>query len=105
MRTGQVTQVGTRHPGNEDRGVIIEDLLKAVPGSSKSKQTNKPPLATDNLLENIDGGRGWEGGGRGTPSVFSRGGTLLPSMYADVRAMLMPPLFQRPLPLRWSGKR
>ena len=35
-----------------------------------------PPLATDNLLENADGG---------TPSVFSRGGTLLPSVYADAR--------------------
>ena len=33
--------------------------------------------------------------GQGTPSVFSRGGTLLPSLYADARAMLMPSLFQR----------
>ena len=26
-----------------------------------------------------------DGVGRSTPSVFSRGGTLLPSIYADVR--------------------
>ena len=38
-----------------------------------------PPLATENLLENTDGGRS-------TPSVFSRGGSLLPSIYADGRS-------------------
>ena len=30
------------------------------------------------------------------PSVFSRGGTLLPSIYADACYILMPSLFQRP---------
>ena len=40
-----------------------------------------PPLATDNLLENTDGVL------RPPPrsAVFSRGGTLLPSSYADAR--------------------
>ena len=53
--------------------------------NGRSKQTN--PLATENLLEN------------NTDRVLRphhyspRGGTLLPSMYADVRAILMPSLF------------
>ena len=46
-------------------------------------------MATENLLENTDRvlrplperGRG----GRSSPSVFSRGGSLLPSIYADAR--------------------
>ena len=38
--------------------------------------TPPPPLATDHLLERTNGG---------TPSVFSRGGSLLPSIYADAR--------------------
>ena len=42
-------------------------------------QCPKSPIATDNLLENTDGR------GRSTPSVFSRGGSLLPSIYADAR--------------------
>ena len=38
------------------------------------------PLATDNLLENTDGGTP-------TPSLFSRGGSLLPFIYADARPL------------------
>ena len=54
---------------------------------SRNKQT---PLATENLLENTDGGRS-------TPSVFSRSGSLRPSVYADARYILMPSLFQAKL--------
>ena len=40
---------------------------------------SKPPLATENLPENTDGGRS-------TPASFSRvGGSLLPSVHADSR--------------------
>ena len=49
---------------------------------------SKPPLATDNLLENTDGVPRPDVPPqlcRGTPSVFSRGGTLLPSIYGDAR--------------------
>ena len=45
--------------------------------TGQSKQTN--PLVTDNLLENADGVPPGCGGGQSTPSVFSRGGSLLPS--------------------------
>ena len=45
---------------------------------SKTGRSKSPPLATEALLENTDGGRS-------TPSLFSRGGTLLPSMYANAR--------------------
>ena len=41
------------------------------------------PLATDDLLENTDGIR------RPRQCVFPRGGSLLPSISADVRAILM----------------
>ena len=34
--------------------------------------------------------------------MFSRGGTLLPSMYADACTTLMPPLFQRPATMPFS---
>ena len=37
-------------------------------------RSRKKPVATENLLENTD-----RRGGRSTPSVFSRGGSLLPS--------------------------
>ena len=47
-------------------------LLGCITGRSKT------PLATDNLLESTDGGRR-------TTSVLSRGGTLLPCIYADSR--------------------
>ena len=52
-----------------------------------------PPLQP--YLSNRESARehGW---GRSTPTVFSRGGSLLPSIYADARAILMPSLFQRP---------
>ena len=43
---------------------------------------NQFMVFTENLLENTDGGRS-------TLPVFSRGGTLLPSIYADMRALLM----------------
>ena len=49
----------------------------------------EPPLATENLLENTDGVlRPPEGGGgRSTPSVFSRDGSLPPSICADERSI------------------
>ena len=42
----------------------------------RGTDVSRNPSATENLLENADGG---------TRSVFSRGGALLPSVYADAR--------------------
>ena len=51
-------------------------------------------FSTENMLANTDGALltllpGGGRGGRSTLSVFSRGGSLLPSISADVRAILM----------------
>ena len=71
-----------------ERGADIDSLLPSDGGYSwwtgeyilgaDAGRNPPPPLATDNLLENTDGGRI-------TPSLFPRGGTLLPSSYADAR--------------------
>ena len=53
-----------------------------------------PPLATENLLESTDGVL------RPTPappSVFSRGGTLIPSLYTDARYLDAVIVSRRPL--------
>ena len=50
------------------------------PQTESLRPVEKSPLATENLLQNTDGVPP-----SGTPSVFSRDGTLLPSRYADAR--------------------
>ena len=60
------------------RIVIYDDTVIRYTGRSKSPP---PPLATDNLLENTDGVLRPP---RPIPSyLLSRGGSLLPSIYAD----------------------
>ena len=46
-----------------------------------SASVRNPPFATENLLENTDGVRGYSQWS--IPPVFSRDGSLLPSIYAD----------------------
>ena len=64
-------------------------LIRTAHHESAEQCRSNPPLATDNLLENA-------GGVLQPPSVFSRGGSLLPVLYADARATLTPSLFHRP---------
>ena len=47
-------------------------------GADAEGGQSKPCLATEIMLEKTDGGRS-------TPSLYSQGGALLPSIYADVR--------------------
>ena len=66
---------------------MVRSERGGVLGEADRRGESKSILGlTENLLENTDGvlRRGGEGV-RGTPSVFSRDGTLLPSNYADVR--------------------
>ena len=49
-------------------------------GEASERPVEIPSLATEDLLENTDGS--WS-----TPSVFSCGGTMLPSVYADARCI------------------
>ena len=56
-----------------DCGVAYAKGLPGAVGRSK------PPLATENLLENTDGEL------RPPPSAFCRANSLLPSVYADAR--------------------
>ena len=61
-----------------------------LPAATLSVGRSTSPLATEYLLESTDGvlrpplPRG--GGGRCAPSLFSRGGSMLPSIYADGRS-------------------
>ena len=58
------------------RRIVLEKVKDARLSGYATLPRSKSPLATDNLLENTDG----EGGVRNTPSLFSRGDTLLPSV-------------------------
>ena len=67
------------------RRIVLEKVKDARLSGYATLPRSKSPLATDNLLENTDGvprpsPRGGEGGVRNTPSLFSRGDTLLPSV-------------------------
>ena len=62
------------HGGNRKFLFVIFSTLGAITTICRSKSS----LATENLLENTDGGTP-------TPAVFFRGGSLLPSIYADAR--------------------
>ena len=79
-----------KHGDGDAAGKAMFSDFKLINGGQ-----SKSPLATDNLLENTDGVLRPVWGGRSIPSVFSRGGTLLPSIYADACYILLPSLFQR----------
>ena len=73
-------RMSTRRPLLHSVPVLVEALVMLANDDYPriAAAGRNPPLATENLLENTDGGRS-------TPSVFSRGGSLLPSSYADAR--------------------
>ena len=86
-----------------DEGIVIGPSTKADDvGDCARVFANQWQVDHPNILSNRESAREhwWvlrpEGGRFGAPILFSLGGTLLPSIYADARAILMPSSFQRP---------
>ena len=79
----------TKHMNAEHTHFIVQATWKGCAGRLWPVEITAPPSATENLLES-------------TPSVFSRGGSLLPSIYADARYIDAVIVFSKGPPFAWN---